>query len=397
MNKILLKLILPMFLFLILKQVNFCEITAGAELNVRYNLGIFSARQGGDTIEDPLWIDSIPFSDSGTTEGYNDDYQETCPYPDGLSPDVVYAYLPDTNRNVDITLCGGSDFDTKLYIYENEYSPGDYFACTDDDCYSPYYPYPYVSKLEGMTLSGGNIYYIIVDGFGGDYGNYTIDIYIPGCCDVNMIPDDDPVIVDPGGRFGLTGYIGNPTPDPIITDVWGGVLYQGNFYRQFTFNNIPLDPGESLTAHTTQNVPNWAPLGTYGYIAYCGDRPNTKCDSASFPFTVTGARSGDATEWAIEGNFFGSELVPTELALDNAYPNPFNATTTISYQLPAASRVNLDIYNVLGQRVTTLVNGNIEAGYHSVNWDASNYSSGIYFYKLSVGNRVFTKRMTLLK
>ncbi|MBD3233630.1 MAG: T9SS type A sorting domain-containing protein [candidate division Zixibacteria bacterium] len=274
------------------------------------------------------------------------------------------------------------------------------------------YQYQYVNDLPGGhgesatvgmeydVLPSGLTYYCDDNNPGNRIQNgLAIKWYIPAlCCDVDMTPDDDPVIVPPGGSFGLTGYIGNPTPDPIVTDVWGGVLYQDNFYRQFAFNNIPLDPGESLTAHTAQNVPNWAPQGTYGYIAYCGDRPDTKCDSAEFPFTVSGARLADgATEWSIEGGFFGEEIIPTEFSLDNAYPNPFNATTTISYQLPVASRVNLDVYNVLGQRVTTLLNGNVEAGYHNVNWDASQYSSGIYFYKLSVGDKVITKRMTLLK
>ncbi|MBD3232653.1 MAG: T9SS type A sorting domain-containing protein [candidate division Zixibacteria bacterium] len=354
--------------------------------------------QGGDTIEDAVVIPSIPYSNTGTTAGYTHDYDEMCPWGGGISPDVVYSYTSPINQHINISLCAGSDYDTKLYMYENSYTPGTPHACSDDDCSTPNYPDSYVSSLEDVPLITGSTYYIVVDGYGGDYGNYTIDIYSCLLGDVDMTPDDDPVIVPPGGSFGLTGYIGNPTPDPIITDVWGGVLYQGNFYRQFAFNNISLDPGESMTAHTTQNVPNWAPQGTYGYIAYCGDRPDSKCDSAEFPFTVSGARLADgATKWSIEGGFFGEELIPTEFALDNAYPNPFNATTTISYRLPVASRVNLDIYNVLGQRVTTLVNGNVEAGYHSINWDASQYSSGIYFYKLSVGDKVFTNRMTLLK
>ncbi|MBD3232801.1 MAG: T9SS type A sorting domain-containing protein [candidate division Zixibacteria bacterium] len=352
----------------------------------------------GDIIEDPFVIAQLPFADFGNTCEFMNNYDEQCPFGGTLAQDVVYAYSTTYDMTAVISLCSGSDYDTKVYVYENLYTPGNYYACNDDHCSTPNYPDPYVSKLENIFLTGGNTYFIVVDGYGEECGNYTLDIFEMLCCDVDMIPDDDPVIVPPGGSFGLTGYIGNPTPDPIITDVWGGVLYQGNFYRQFAFNNISLDPGESMTAHTTQNVPNWAPAGSYDYIAYCGDRPDTKCDSASFPFTVTGARlANGATEWSIEGGFFGEELIPTEFALDNAYPNPFNATATISYRLPVASSVNLDIYNVLGQRVTTLVNGNVEAGYHSVNWDASNYSSGVYFYKLKIGDKVITKRMTLLK
>ncbi|MBD3234769.1 MAG: T9SS type A sorting domain-containing protein [candidate division Zixibacteria bacterium] len=218
------------------------------------------------------------------------------------------------------------------------------------------------------------------------------------CCDVDMVPDDDPVIVEPGGRFGLTGFIANPTADPIVTDVWGGVLYQGNFYQQFSFPNISLNPGQFISAHTWQNVPGFAPQGTYGYIAYCGDRPDVKCDSAEFEFTVVGARlANGADEWFIEGEFFGSEIIPVEYGLNNSYPNPFNASTTISFELPEAGNVNLEVYNLMGQKVATLVNGHKDAGIHNVTWDASQQSSGVYFYRLSAGEKVFTKRMTLLK
>jgi len=147
-----------------------------------------------------------------------------------------------------------------------------------------------------------------------------------------------------------------------------------------------------------QSVPNYAPAGTYIYRAYCGDRPtNVKCDSFSFNFTVTGARvDGGADDWTLEGGFNSVDM-PTDYALVGCYPNPFNATTTITYALPSAGNVNLDVYNLAGQRVATLVNGYNEAGQHSITWDAANYSSGIYFYKLIAGENVFVKRMTLLK
>ncbi|MBD3233859.1 MAG: T9SS type A sorting domain-containing protein, partial [candidate division Zixibacteria bacterium] len=173
--------------------------------------------------------------------------------------------------------------------------------------------------------------------------------------------------------------------------------YQGTVYQQFSFNNIPLNPGQFLTAHSNQNVPGFAPQGTYGYVAYCGARPSVKCDSAEFPFTVTGARNvNGADEWYLEGEFFGS-FVPTEYALIGSYPNPFNATTTITFTLPEAGAVNLEVYNVMGQKVATLVDGHVDAGKHDISWNAADQASGIYFYKLSAGDKVFTKRMTLLK
>ncbi len=91
-----------------------------------------------------------------------------------------------------------------------------------------------------------------------------------------------------------------------------------------------------------------------------------------------------------------------QLALMQNYPNPFNPTTTIDYSLPEASKVRLDIYNVKGQLVRTLLNGDMPAGMHSVLWDGRDnnnavVASGVYFYRLSSINNVQTKRMLLMK
>ena len=88
--------------------------------------------------------------------------------------------------------------------------------------------------------------------------------------------------------------------------------------------------------------------------------------------------------------------VPGRFALDQNYPNPFNPATVIGYTLPADSRVSLAVYNVLGQKVATLVNGPVAAGTHQVEWRAQ-VSSGIYFYRLVAGNFTATKKMVLLK
>ena len=88
---------------------------------------------------------------------------------------------------------------------------------------------------------------------------------------------------------------------------------------------------------------------------------------------------------------------PTMIALHRNYPNPFNSTTTIEYNLMGVSDVRIDIYNLMGQRLETLIDSEQSAGKHSITWNASGMASGIYFYKLIAGDKVFTKRMTLLK
>jgi hypothetical protein len=92
-----------------------------------------------------------------------------------------------------------------------------------------------------------------------------------------------------------------------------------------------------------------------------------------------------------------TENVPGDFVLCQNYPNPFNATTAINYQLPADAHVTFEIYNLLGHRVATLVGTKQQAGYGSVVWDASEVSSGIYFYKLSAGDYTEAKRMMLVK
>jgi flagellar hook assembly protein FlgD len=94
---------------------------------------------------------------------------------------------------------------------------------------------------------------------------------------------------------------------------------------------------------------------------------------------------------------------PEAFALANNYPNPFNPATTIKYALPEASQVRLEVFNVVGQVVRTMVDAHQNAGRYVVQWDASNdngvnLSSGIYFYRLQVeGSYLEVKKMLLLK
>jgi len=87
-------------------------------------------------------------------------------------------------------------------------------------------------------------------------------------------------------------------------------------------------------------------------------------------------------------------LVQTDLTNS---PNPFNPATEISFTLPEAAQVKLEVFNITGQRVATLVEAELDAGHHAVTWDASASASGVYFYKLTAGDFVETKKMMLVK
>jgi hypothetical protein len=89
--------------------------------------------------------------------------------------------------------------------------------------------------------------------------------------------------------------------------------------------------------------------------------------------------------------------IPAVIELGQNYPNPFNPSTTIRYGLPNRSNVTLTVFNTQGQRVATLVQGEQQAGYHEVKFDASGLSSGVYVYQMQAGGYVATKKLLLLR
>lgn len=89
--------------------------------------------------------------------------------------------------------------------------------------------------------------------------------------------------------------------------------------------------------------------------------------------------------------------VVTEYSLSQNYPNPFNPSTKINFALPTSGHVTVKVYNLIGQEVASLINGNLNAGYHSVNFNGESLSSGIYFYTIKTNDYVETKKMILMK
>ncbi len=89
--------------------------------------------------------------------------------------------------------------------------------------------------------------------------------------------------------------------------------------------------------------------------------------------------------------------LPNQFNLSQNYPNPFNPTTQISFEIPSASFVTIDVFNQLGQKVANLISQDVSAGVHTVNFDATNLASGIYIYQLRAGDFLQTKKMMLIK
>ena len=99
------------------------------------------------------------------------------------------------------------------------------------------------------------------------------------------------------------------------------------------------------------------------------------------------------------GSYLATEFIeqPSNFKLIGAYPNPFNPTTTVQYSLSEFSWINLIVYNIRGQKLTTLYNGTNIPGEYSVVWNASNYASGVYFISLKAQGSTITQKVLLLK
>ena len=143
----------------------------------------------------------------------------------------------------------------------------------------------------------------------------------------------------------------------------------------------------------------------------CGDSSDSPCIDAGDPAIFDSMLDCDwgLDEYRSDMGAYGGARIPTDVddeqipeiprvfILSQNYPNPFNASTIIQYRLPEGSSVTIDIYDILGRSVETLVQGEQPAGYHQVIWNADEASSGFYFYRIQAGEHVETRRMVLLK
>jgi hypothetical protein len=141
---------------------------------------------------------------------------------------------------------------------------------------------------------------------------------------------------------------------------------------------LNLGPGEVL------------PIQIYDFV---NDTITALSDSALPLFWLGGQ------ELDIRKNF---DYTPTDYFLSQNFPNPFNPITTVRYELPEDSFVDVTVYDMLGNVVSNLVNTNQSSGYKSIQWDAINnqgepVSAGVYLYKIQAGDFVDTKKMILLK
>jgi Secretion system C-terminal sorting domain len=167
----------------------------------------------------------------------------------------------------------------------------------------------------------------------------------------------------------------------------------------FSKNGVPIGSGQ---AKATSSVSLYTEF-VANTLWFSNDTP----DTAYIVFVIANSNGTSphvGSYYIIDDLSFGNSTgvenlnnVPNNFYLGQNYPNPFNPSTTISFSIPEEDFVSLKVFNSLGEEVATLVNEIKPSGKYSVSFDASNLTSGVYFYKIKAGKFIGTKKMILIK
>ncbi len=263
-------------------------------------------------------------------------------------------------------------------------------------------------KYSAESDSNGN--YSFVHMLPGTYillampeGDYQPTFYRADGTQTMKWKEADSVIVDTSGVISNINFVVMDEPDSGAATVAGhvqdnsgnplaGALVFANDANQQTFSFGVTDMNGNYTISGLVPGSYSVNSDSYGYSSAQSstvsvDYSTAYSTSASFTLTPESVTAVKDQQPNIISGF----------KLNQNYPNPFNPTTIISYQIPSDSKVVLKVYNILGDEVATLVNGNKAAGSYSVQFNASNLASGVYFYQIKAGNFVDTKKLVLLK
>jgi hypothetical protein len=179
--------------------------------------------------------------------------------------------------------------------------------------------------------------------------------------------------------------VNNSSDDPLTMD--------GNpDWKAHAWGNDFIESGESMRAikEYYKNKDGREVFKTGDVIGICG-MVETPIDDWGVDMTTRGE-----VNVIVGVNDSAPEMVK-DFALANNYPNPFNPSTKIEYSLPTSEYVSLKVYDIIGREVATLVSTQQNAGTHKVEFNASNLTSGVYFYKIEAGSFASVKKMLLLK
>ena len=351
-----------------------------------------TAESGGGGISlldsNPLIMDNVIFFNSGGTHGggilcvqsnpvilNNNIYSNYAPHGGGIGCTDSYPFITGNIINGNVAdYAGGISFAGSDAILKNNVvfsnlavTQGGGINCHESN---PLIENNIIYGNESETIAGG-IY----------CAYFSSPLIINGIFRANIAQSYPEIFVDTSSSITIT-----------YSDIQGGWEGEGN---------IDVDP----LLRDPEN-------GDFHLKAdSCGDVYNSPCIDAGHPDILDSMHGcswglgelrsdmgayggGDSVQVGIDDQ--GNRVVNQFTLLQN-YPNPFNELTIILYSLPTASNVTIEIYDILGRRVETLISENQPAGYHQIFWNAANKPSGMYFYQLQANECVETRRLVLLK
>ncbi len=214
-----------------------------------------------------------------------------------------------------------------------------------------------------------------------------------------------------GGYLELDLYLQNLETTSLNFDLWIAMEYEGGTPSTLALRNLTFPAGHIIDRPGMMwPIPSGYAAGNYMYWCRVGAEPIQVWAEDGFPFVKSGTYSGSEFMAFVPDESLpypfdvvageGEDLLaaaPEEYSLGQNYPNPFNPLTTISFGLLEDVHVNLSVYNINGQVVATLVDGVRDASIHEVSFDASQLSSGIYFYRIEAGDFSAVRKMVLMK
>jgi len=385
----------------------------------------------GDTAENPFIIASLPFSDSGNSCDFTHQYDEFCPIDGQNAPDVVYAYEATESVVVNLSLCESS-YDTKILVYENVASSNNLYACNDDWCMGPNYPWPWLAYLRELPLNAGNTYFFVVDGYStGECGPYVLRIAEAESCTLTCPPgaleESEPKCVSSAAPDSINSGCGTeppafetvpPSPDPVVfcsyTNASGGPHPDQDWYE------LVLSSPDTITVSVQADIAAFATVfdGNPG----CPDPPalaslvTAPCELASRSIVVPAGtvwiRVQSLLQWmvycpseyvlSVDGYDGTVTAIPAPLPSPSdrltIAPNPTTGAASIRGTVAGPGEVTVRVLDVRGRVVRTLHHGPLAPGPREILWDGRDdrgrpVPAGIYFCRWQDADRVSVGRI----